>query len=108
MSEKVNRRDIEMQRFEYRAKEGPTKIKEGIIESQSIDTAIQKIMRLGIVPLDVSPVTIDPVKAGKSKQRASLSGFSFRKKVRLNEVVVFTRQISDLVDASISLLRSLK
>ncbi|MBU0469593.1 MAG: type II secretion system F family protein [Candidatus Omnitrophica bacterium] len=97
-----------MQIFQYKAKEGPAKIIEGTIEAESADNAIQKIMHLGFTPIDVSPVISVSVKTGKSKQRASSLGFSFFKKISFNEVVVFTRQISDLVDASISVLRSLK
>ena len=97
-----------MQRFEYRAKEGPARIIEGIIESESLDTAIQKIIRSGFTPIDIFLSNGVAGKSGKNKQNTFSVGFSFFKKVSFKEVVVFTRQISDLVDASVSILRSLE
>ena len=94
-----------MPQFTYKAKQGPAKIVHGTIEAESLDGAIGKIVRQGLTPLDVGSVNGESEKQPKSVKRIP---FSFSKRVSLNELVQFTRQMSDLVDASVPILRSLQ
>lgn len=93
-----------MPRFGYKAKEGPGKVIDGVVEAQNIDSAINKIIELGCSPLDVFPAA-DETKPTKSISLKS--SFQFLKKVPLSDKVLFTRQLNDLVDAAVPILRVL-
>ncbi|MCA9400305.1 MAG: type II secretion system F family protein [Candidatus Omnitrophica bacterium] len=92
-----------MPKYEYKAKQGPHKIVTGLVDAQSEQAAIAQIAKLGLVPLD-----IHLMKAVKANVPSKSKGFSFSKKVKKHELVLFARQISDLVDASVPMLRSLQ
>ncbi len=91
--------------FSYQAKAGPIKIVEGAIEAENIDQAIKKIEDLGLVPLDVAAVS--PA-AEEESQKNFASVISFSQRVPLALVVAFTRQMCDLVEASVPLLKALQ
>jgi type II secretory pathway component PulF len=94
-----------MPQFTYIAKEGPQKIVEGIIEAESVDNAIAKVLNLGYTPIDVK---------GAEHQRSSFSlasiKFSFpqSKKVSGDDLTLFTRQMFDLADAGVPILQALR
>jgi len=94
-----------MPKYNYKAKQGPVNIKDGVIEAQNLDGAINKIIQMGLSPIDVEQV--DQSKK-KDKKKAGKQTAGIFKKVRLAEVVHFTRQMSDLVDAAVPILRSLQ
>ncbi len=97
-----------MPRFHYKAKEGPTKIIDGTIEADTLDGAISKIIGLRLTPLDVVLENQQEVEK-KAKATALLkTDFNFFKRVGLKDVVLFTRQMSDLIEASVPLLRSIQ
>jgi type II secretory pathway component PulF len=92
-------------KFKYTAKETPEKIVDGIIEADRMDIAVSKISGLGLIPVEVIPVK-EPL------------GLSIKKKtqkrwpqLRVNSkksIMIFTRQLSDLVGASVPILKALK
>jgi general secretion pathway protein F len=90
--------------FKYRAKEGPEKNVSGVIESKDLDNAVQHIIRLGLTPVDVHQ------EAHKQKDTGGSAGpcFQFRRPISLSHIAAFTRQISDLLDASVPMLRALE
>jgi len=94
-----------MPRFNYKAKEGPGKILDGIIEAHDISNAINKVTQLGLTPIDI-------VEAGDEQaqvsQKEAKKAFRLFKRINLNDKAVFTRQVSDLVEASVPILRTLK
>lgn len=93
-----------MTKFAYKAKEGPEKIVDGVIESENIDQAVRKIIQSGLTPLDVE-IYVPP----EPPEKKSPSGLkAFVKKVKAVDVVSFSRQMADLVDASVPILRSLQ
>ena len=51
--------------FVYKAKSGPAKIVDGTIEAERVDQAIKKIEGLGLVPLDVAPVSAPDAEESK-------------------------------------------
>lgn len=91
-----------MLKFFYKAKEGPSKIIEGMVEAQSEEKAIHQILEQGLVPLDLSIVS-SPTE-NKSNQNSKYR----RKRIISKDVVEFTRQMSDLIEASVPLVRSLE
>jgi len=91
--------------FIYKAKAGPTKIVEGAIEAERLDLAIKKIEDLGLTPLDV--VLASPAEE-KEDKKSLLPAFSFSKRIPLSLIVTFTRQMCDLVEASVPLLSALQ
>ena len=93
-----------MARFNYKVKVTPAEIREGTIEAGDRQNAILRIIEQGCVPLEVKEVK--PALA-RPRHRWDLSFFSPRK-VRSGEVCHFLRQLHDLVDADIPLLRSLQ
>lgn len=99
-----------MPQFSYQAKQGPLKVIDGFIEAESLDVAVRKILQQGLVPLDVNLTTSrDLEKSFFKKSRGAFKGhFYLVKRVGLNDVVLFTRQMSDLVEASIPILRCLQ
>ncbi|MBL7068658.1 MAG: type II secretion system F family protein [Candidatus Omnitrophica bacterium] len=84
--------------YEYKAKKSPTEIVEGTIEANSETSALAKLSRLGYYPISIA-------KEGVGGKRSS-SLYLF-KRVRLHDLSVFTRQLSDLLDSGLTLLNAL-
>lgn len=93
-----------MTRFFYRAKKGPTDIVEDTIEAQSRDDAVEKISRLGFLPIKV-----EEEKAGPAVQapKGPSAVFSPKGRVPSREVTVFSRQLASLIKSGVPILRSL-
>lgn len=87
-----------MAQFSYTAKQGPKKTIQGQVEAENLDSAIKKIIDSGYTPIDVYKQ--DPTKASPLE-------FIFTQKVPSKEIILFTRQLSDLVEADVALLKSL-
>lgn len=94
-----------MPQFAYKAKEGPTKIINGVIEADTYDNAVQKILQLRLTPLDVSLEKAQDRPQVLKQGRRSITFFN---SVRLSDLVLFTRQMSDLVEAAVPILRALQ
>ena len=94
-----------MPTFAYKAKEGPHKIIDGMVEAATIDAAISKILEQGLAPIDVVPVEKKEKKAVILKPLQTAWRLAAR--VGLNDVVLFTRQMGDLVEAAVPILRAL-
>jgi len=94
-----------MPKYKYKAKQGPSKILEGIVEADSIDAAIGKVMQSGAIPIDVVEATSS---SKEKKTKKSILSFFNSRKIKPMDVVSFTRQMSDLVDASVPMLRALQ
>ena len=94
-----------MPKFQYKAKEGPNKIIDGMIDATSLDMAIAKVTQLGLTPIDVFPSgeLQEDIPAPSVKPK-----FQFFRRVSLNETIAFTRQMSDLVDAHVPMLKALQ
>lgn len=125
-----------MTKFSYKAKNGPTKIVDGFIEAQTKDGAIREIIAMGLTPIDIvqaaSPLRPRSEASGEHRQgqgraaRESAEGTPARgairafrlslpalflpapKPVSSRDVVLFTRQLCDLVEASVPILRVLE
>lgn len=85
-------------KYSYRALKGGKEI-EGVLEAASKDAVITSLVHQGIHPLSVK-------EGGKTSK--GLSGFSIGKpKVKIQDLVIFTRQLSTMVSAGVPLTRSL-
>ena len=94
-------------KFSYKAKQGPSKIIDGIVDADNPDSAIKKIIEQGFTPIDVSEYRHN-TKTTAKKSKTSSPLFSFKQRIKSDDLVGFTRQINDLVDASVPMLRSLQ
>lgn len=86
-----------MPKFQYIAMERSGKSAKATIESESKDSAIETLRKQGLRVLSIQP-------ASKS------SGLNFNiggKKVKTKDLVIFTRQLSTLVNAGVPLVRSI-
>jgi type II secretory pathway component PulF len=91
-----------MPRYIYKAKKGPTEIIKDAIEAQSKDEAVEKISRLGFLPLNIEEESAIAQKPGVSAP-VFLSGG----RVPSREVTVFSRQLASLIKSGVPILRSL-
>jgi len=86
-----------MPQYIYIAKPAPDKTIQGEIEAESESEAVTKLTKLGYFPISIEAVDI-------SLERKSF--FPFRK-VSKQEVVVFTRQLSNLISSGINIINGL-
>jgi general secretion pathway protein F len=93
-----------MPNFIYKAKHGPGQIIEGIIEASDLDNAASKITGLGYSPLEVS---LDKSKKLITKRKLSASILLFSRRISPAQITLFTRQMYDLIDANIPLLKAI-
>ncbi len=91
--------------FKYTAKEGPHRVVSGSVESHNLDGAVIQIVQLGLTPIDVA---LEIRKTGDAERKGAKPSLRLRKGTRLKSVVVFTRQMSDLTEASVPILRALQ
>ena len=89
-----------MPTFIYHAKKGPENITRGIVHALSLEDAITKIIQSGFMPVDV----ILNKEGSDIKKR---DFYSFRKISHL-DVLMFTRYMADLIDASVPILSCLE
>ena len=93
-------------KFKYIAKASPEKVVDGVIEADRLELAVNIITGKGLIPVEVYPLT---VKAAHSKKKIKqILSTSFIKTSSNKNVMLFTRQLSDLVGASVPILRALK
>ncbi|AOY88880.1 MSHA biogenesis protein MshG [Marinobacter salinus] len=89
--------------FSYRGKDNRGTVQQGSLVAASADAAASELMRRGITPLTIR----------EQEQQASiidrLNGLPlFRKKVTLDELIVFCRQMYALTKAGIPLIRTMR
>ncbi|MCD4781537.1 MAG: type II secretion system F family protein [Candidatus Omnitrophica bacterium] len=94
-----------MVKFKYIARESPEKVVNGVIEADRIDIAVSKIISLGLTPVEVNPIKESLGLPLQKKTRKTLPQIQVSSRKGL---MVFTRQLSDLVGASVPILKALK
>src|SRR5579859_7811431 len=87
--------------FTYKATKKDGTPASGTIEANSHEAAVQALARQGLHPLVVKAT------AGKGKG-SGLSFGTFGKKVKSNDLVIFTRQLATMVSAGVPLARGLE
>ncbi|MDP2939566.1 MAG: type II secretion system F family protein [Candidatus Omnitrophota bacterium] len=91
-----------MAKFYYKAKKGPKDLIEGSIEAETKELALNKISKLGYFPIEVKEE-----RPPEKKLSGGLS-FSLFKKVTSSDISIFTRQLADLLNSGIVVLRALE
>lgn len=89
-----------MARFLYRAKKGPAEVVSGSIEAENENAAFHKLASMGYFPISVEQEDIE-----KSTVKTKL--LSLFKKIDMRDLSIFTRQLSDLLEAGLPLVRAL-
>ncbi|HQO59106.1 MAG TPA: type II secretion system F family protein [Candidatus Omnitrophota bacterium] len=93
-----------MGQFFYKAKQGPSQIVEGIIEADHEEMAVSRILKMGYTPLNVQAApAASAVNRGPGEGGAAPPGL----RVRTQDIMIFTRQMSDLISAGVPVLRAL-
>ena len=91
-----------MPKFNYKAVTKEGKNVSGSIEALSINDALNKIHRIGVLPSEVLPVHDIRPKSGFSLL------FNFgQRRIGEDELVIFTRQFAVLLNAGLPLVRAL-
>ncbi len=86
-----------MAKFQYIAMERTGKSSKAVIESDSKDTAIETLRKQGLRVLSIQPTS----------KSSSLNFNIGGTKVKTKDLVIFTRQLSTLVNAGVPLVRSI-
>jgi type IV pilus assembly protein PilC len=86
--------------FEYKVRDAAGKIKTGKLDAESQSQVATKLKSMGY-----APVSITQANAGMNKE-ISIPGFG-KKKVKLKDLAVFSRQFATMINSGLSLLRAL-
>lgn len=86
-----------MPTFEYKAKEGPGRTVQGVLESDSRHGALALLDRKGLIPVWVREKAPDKPKAG----------LRFRRRVSFRDVTLFTGQLATLLRSGVPILRAM-
>ena len=89
--------------FTYRGKDSSGSQQQGALEASSADAAASELMRRGITPLQI---TEKAPSAGANFNLAAMP--IFRRKITLDELLVFCRQMHALTKAGIPLIRTMR
>ncbi len=89
--------------FSYRGKTANGEVRQGNLAAASAEAAASELLRQGITPLSIRPQA-EP--ASTLEQPAGLA--LFRRKVGLDELIVFCRQMHALTRAGIPLIRTMR
>ena len=91
-----------MAKFSYKAKKGPSQIIEDIMEADNFDQAVERIIRLGLSPVDVVLYKASSVVKPKREKKSP------RVRVKSSDIVSLTRHLYDLIDSGVPILRALE
>jgi len=92
-----------MANFEYVARQSDGKSTQGVMEANSEETVADRLLANGIMP-----VSIKETSSGSDLMQMDLADFFQSKKVDLQELVMFSRQMFSLTKAGIPLTRAIK
>lgn len=87
--------------FTYKATKKDGTATSGSIEARSHDAAVQALAREGLHPLVVKA-------SGGKGMGGSVSFGNFGKRVKSNDIVIFTRQLATMISAGVPLVRGLQ
>jgi type II secretion system protein F len=89
-----------MPKFIYVAKRGPKEELKGSIEAENKNVALNRLAAMGYFPVSIEEEDID-------RHASLVSAIPGFKKVNIHDLSVFTRQLSDLLEAGLPLVKSL-
>ncbi|MDD5621846.1 MAG: type II secretion system F family protein [Actinomycetota bacterium] len=91
-----------MSAYNYTVRDSKGETVEGTIDADTQDSVISKLKNMGYFI-----VSIDRPKEEKSKFQNKTLSFSFFNRIKIRDMVVFTRQFATLISSGMSLLESL-
>ncbi len=91
------------QAFVYKGRDSSGAAKEGVIEAASTEAVATELLRRGITPVKIS----QQASGSKASQPVSL-GPLFQKRVGLDELIIFSRQMYALMKAGIPIIRAMR
>ncbi len=86
--------------FAYKVKDKQGKVREGKLDAENVSLVADKLRQMGYVPIN-----IQAEKESKLQSEIKIPGLTDR--VKLKDVSVFSRQFATMINAGLSLLRSL-
>jgi len=89
-----------MAKFIYIAKKGPGEEVKGFIEAENKNAALHRLTTMGYFPVSIEQENIEE----SASIVSTIPGF---KRVNIHDLSVFTRQLSDLLEAGLPLVKSL-
>ena len=92
-----------MPHYKYRARNGRGDLVEGILEGGSPDAVAGQLLGTGITPIDIAR-TAAKEQAGPS----ALARLLERRRVDLDDLIIFSRQLYSLVKAGVPLIKGLR
>ncbi len=90
-----------MPQFSYRAKKGPKEVVEGMLEAESRHAAITRLTAQDLFPLRVEL-------AGEAQDKKPALALPTRGRMGSYDLAIFERQLADLIEAGLPLLRALE
>ena len=102
-----------MPEFIYKAKRGPTEVVDGRVEAGSLDDAVDKLDRMGLLPIHLDEVTAETKKTRKAAPDVKAPrvpktpGIRLFSGVRSTEITMFGRQLASLIKSGVPILRAL-
>ncbi|MFB3061618.1 MAG: type II secretion system F family protein [Candidatus Binatia bacterium] len=91
-----------MRNFRYKAKDSRKEMITGILEAETEQEALAKLSKMGYFPL-----SIEREEASSEGQTDPLS-LGFFTRIRRRDITIFTRQLADLLEAGLPLMRGLE
>src|ERR1700709_1821899 len=88
-------------KFDYSVRDRAGKLVTGQLEADNQTLVVQKLKGMGY-----SPVSISEANTGANKE-IKIPGFNRKKKVKLKELAIFSRQFATMINSGLPLLRSL-
>ncbi len=89
-----------MARFRYKAKNGPKAVMTGTIDAENEHAALMKLSSMGYHPLSVEKEDLSGAASG-------IDLLPFLRRIPTKDLSVFTRQLADLLEAGLPLIRAL-
>jgi type IV pilus assembly protein PilC len=83
--------------FDYKVRDPEGRFREGRVKADTETAVAEKLMAMGYVPLEVK-------RAGVGLQKELSFG---RKRVKLKDLAIFSRQLATMIDAGLTLMRGL-
>lgn len=91
--------------FSFRGRDATGELKQGALEAPNLDAAANELIRRGITPIQIDEQASG---GGEGALQWLQSLPIFRKKVDLDELIIFTRQMYALSKAGIPIIRSIR
>lgn len=91
-----------MARYAYEAKKSPTEIIRDVITADNRSAAIQKISQLGLYLVSINEEAGEPRSEGAAKSR-----YNPFQRITLKDITDFTRQLSDLLESGLTIVKAL-